>query len=288
MNKFSVNENSFQLPWFETDFAFEILKNKKTNLIKKKDIIFFIKNGYVVLKNVVSDTIVNCVLSDFKKIVNSDNYKKNPDYFHYNKSPRIVEGWRKSKNIKQLCFNKYVNNFLKKMYNKKPLPISTINFTRGTEQPLHSDYIHFGSLPELYLAGAWFALEDVNLKNGPLVVVPNSHKLNMIDFNDLKLNIPKTTSELKRNYTIYEDYLKKLIKEKKLKPKKVTLKKGDVIIWAANLLHGGSKINLKNSTRFSQVVHYHFDKLEKIYNPCFSSRMHGIFLERNLSKILIK
>jgi len=288
MNKFYVNENSFQLPWFETDFAIEILKNKKTNFIKKKDISFFIKNGYVILKNVVSDSTVKGILSDFRKIINSKNYKKNPDYFHYNNSPRIVEGWRKSKNIKQLCFNKHVINFLQKMYNKKPLPISTINFTRGTEQPLHSDYIHFGSLPELYLAGVWFALEDVSLKNGPLVVVPTSHKLNLIDFNDLKLNIPKTTFELKKNYTIYEDYLRKLIKEKKLKPKKLTLKKGDVIIWAANLLHGGSRIISKNSTRFSQVVHYHFDKLEKIYNPCFSSRMHGIFLERNLKKILIK
>ena len=62
------------------------------------------------------------------------------------------------------------------MYESKPIAVSTINFKR-TEQPLHSDYMHFASKPDLYLAGCWIALEDINEKNGPLIVVPQSHKL---------------------------------------------------------------------------------------------------------------
>ena len=67
---------------------------------------------------------------------------------------------------------------------------------------MHSDYIHFGTLPELYLAGAWFALEDVDDTNGPLIVSPKSHKLGSIDFTDLNLSIPKTTTELKKLHNL--------------------------------------------------------------------------------------
>jgi len=286
--KLLIDQNTFSKPWFETDFSIEILNKLKLNKEKKREIKFFIKNGYVIIKNALSKQEIKNIVKDFDKITSSNKFKKNPKYFHYNNSPRIVEGYRQSKNIKKICFNKKINNFLKIVYNSDPLPISTINFIRGTEQPLHSDYIHFGSIPELYLAGVWFALEKVNNNNGPLNVVPKSHKLEIVDFTDLNLSVPQTTKDLKKNYTIYEDYLKKLIKVKKLKVKKLTIEKGDAIIWAANLMHGGSKIKKNNSTRYSQVVHYHFNNLKKIYNPCFSSRKNGIYATRDINQIKIK
>ena len=289
MKKFLIDKNSISIPWFESIFADKILNNEK-NISRdlKKKAKFFIDNGYLIIKNVINDKFVSSLVADFNKIINSNEYKKNPKYFHYNSSPRIVEGWKQSNYIKKLCFQNEVVSFLNFVYGRKPVPISTINFLKGTEQPLHSDYIHFGSTPELYLAGAWYALEDVDENNGPLTICPKSNKLSTVDFTDLNLKIPKSTNELKANYTIYEQYLGEIIKEKKLKKKKINLKKGDVLIWAANLLHGGSKIRKKNRTRLSQVIHYHFKNLNKIYNPCFSSRSNGIFVERDIKSITIK
>ena len=201
--------NSFEIkdPWFESEFAISILNKKKIKLKLKKEAKFFIENGYLIIKKCFSQKIINETLNDFEKIVNSKSFKKNPDYFHYNESPRVIEGWRKSKKIKNICFNKKILKYLSFFYNKKPLPISTINFTLGTEQPLHSDYIHFGSCPEKFLAGVWVAFEKVDKNNGPLQIVPKSHKSKIINFYDLNLDIPKTTKELKKNYTIYENYL---------------------------------------------------------------------------------
>ncbi len=280
--------NSMSCPWVESDFARSILNNKKINKDVKRKALFYINNGYVIFRNALSLNIINNTVKDFYKILNSNYYKKNPEYFHYNKHPRIVEGWKKSKNIKIVAKNKKIEKFLNFLYDKKPLPISTINFLSGTEQPLHSDYIHFGSVPERYLAGVWYAFEDVGINNGPLTVVPMSHKLKTISFSDLNLPTPRTTQELKKNYTVYENYLAELIKEKKLKKKKIYLKKGDAIIWAANLLHGGNKIKRKKATRLSQVVHYHFDKLNYIYNPCFTNIYSGIISKRNLKELIIK
>ena len=289
MKKFLIDKNSISIPWFETIFAYKILsKQKNLNEDYKQKAKFFINNGYLIIKNVVNEKFVSSIVADFKKIINSNKYKKNPKYFHYNSSPRIIEGWKQSKYIKKLCFQNKVISFLNFMYGRKPVPVSTINFLKGTEQPLHSDYIHFASSPELYLAGAWYALEKVDNTNGPLIICPKSHKLSTVDFTDLNLKIPKSTNELKANYTIYEQYLEEAIKEKKLKKKKIYLKKGDVLIWSANLLHGGSKIKKKNKTRLSQVIHYHFKNLNKIYNPCFSSRANGIFADRDIKSITIK
>ena len=289
IKKILINKNLVSIPWFESILANKILKNKK-NVTKdyKKKAKFFIDNGYLIIKNTINDKFIKSLTNDFNKIINSNEYKKNPKYFHYNSSPRIIEGWKQSSYIKKLCFQNTVISFLSFIYGRKPVPISTINFLKGTEQPLHSDYIHFGTLPELYLAGAWYALENVDDTNGPLIICPKSHKLGSIDFTDLNLKIPRSTNELKANYTIYEKYLEEVIKEKKLKKKKIHLKKGDVLIWSANLLHGGSKIKKKNKTRLSQVIHYHFENLNKIYNPCFSSKSNAIYADRNIKSITIK
>ena len=49
----------------------------------------------------------------------------------------------KSKTIKELALNKKILTLLNFLYRKKPVPINTINFIKGSDQPLHSDYIHF-------------------------------------------------------------------------------------------------------------------------------------------------
>ena len=86
---------------------------------------------------------------------------------------------------------------------------------------------------------------------------------------------------------MYEEYVAQLIKVKKLKTKTIKLKPGHAIIWAANLLHGGKKILDQSRTRFSQVVHYHFDKCEFVYNPGFSDVSKGKFALRDLKTLKI-
>ena len=109
---------SMSVPWIESDFARNILEKKKTSKKLKDQAAFFIKNGYLILRNVISDKLIKSVVKDYKKIINSKTYKKNPDYFHYNKYPRVIEGWRKSKYIKSIAKNMiYAEKFkLKKYY----------------------------------------------------------------------------------------------------------------------------------------------------------------------------
>lgn len=281
-NLLKINSNE---PWVESLLFKEILKRKNKNVQEKAK--KFNRDGYVIIDLKLSKKFINNTISDIIKIAQSRDAKKNPDIYHYNDSPRIIEAYKKSKNILNLCTNKKIINLLNEFYEKKPVPINSINFIKGTDQPLHSDYIHFSSNPHKYLAAAWIALEKADENNGALTVVPGSHKLDIIDYSLFKLKTPTSMTELSKFYSIYEEYIRQVVKLNKFKTKTVKLKPGQAIIWAANLLHGGKKIVNKNRTRFSQVVHYHFEKSNFIYNPGFSKPLEGKYAYRDINQLKI-
>ena len=274
--------NIINEPWFESPFFYQLLKEKKVNNNLKKIATDMHEKGYTIIDLKLRDIFIKNINKDISKALQKGDIKKNPKIYHYNKFPRIVEAWKYSKNVARLANNKELKKVLKFLYDSKPLPFSTINFIGGTEQPFHSDYIHFGSLPHKYLVGAWVALEKTNKYNGALSVIPGSHKFPLIDYQDLKQKKPLNILELEKNYRVYENYIKKLIKVKKLKPKELHLKKGEVILWAANLLHGGSNVKNKKLTRRSQVIHFHFKDSETYYNPGFSEPKKGLYVDRKL------
>ena len=275
-------------PWFESPFFYQLLSKKKVKKNFKKIAIDMHEKGYTIIDLDLSDNFINNINKDISEALIIGDIKKNPKIYHYNKFPRIVEAWKYSKNVARLANNSNLKKILNFLYNSKPLPFSTINFIGGTEQPFHSDYIHFGSIPHKYLIGVWVALEKITKFNGPLRVVPGSHKFPLIDYQDLKLKKPLNIVELEKNYRIYENYIKQLIKTKKLKLKELHLKKGQVILWAANLLHGGSKVKNKKLTRKSQVIHFHFKDSEIYYNPGFSEPKKGLYVNRKLDIVNLK
>ena len=148
--------------------------------------------------------------------------------------------------------------------------------------------MHFSSIPERFLAGVWVALEDTNKYNGPLAVVPGSHKFPIVDFNILNCKKPDSIQSLEKCYRVYEEYVRKIVKVSNSKVKSIYVKKGQAIIWAANLLHGGTKHLKKNKTRKSQVIHYHFKGCSKYYNPGFSVPSEGDYAIRELDLVKIK
>jgi len=258
---------------------------KKMNLknLKKS----FDLNGYVIIQLPHILTKIDKINKKIDKLIIKDDFKTNPKAFHYNKSPRIVEAWKTISEIKKIAYDKLLFSLLKALKNnRKPIPFSTINFLKGTEQPMHSDYVHFATLPHNYLVGVWIALEDIQRDAGPLAVVSGSHKFPILSNESLNLKIPSNEKELKKNYTAYEKAVKKNIKKKSL-IKEIPVKKGEVIIWDANLLHGALKIKNKKLTRKSIVYHYHFDGCKKYYNPVYSLISKGIYAERDLKKLKI-
>lgn len=226
------------------------------------------KNGYITLK-VLEESVVDEINSKVEELVRSGKYKENTKIYKYSDGPRIVESWKYIELIKTIAQSSTIKNFLKMIYKKEPIPFSTINFTKGSNQPLHSDYVHFGSIPEGYLCGLWIALEDIKEGSGELQIAEGSNSWPIFKYAEHGLKKPKSLSEIQKNYNYYENWVKDKISKEKTVIKKALLKKGEALLWDFNLLHGGAAIKNKNLTRKSLVIHYHFSETIA-YNPNFS------------------
>lgn len=139
------------------------------------------------------------------------------------------------------------------------------DFVTGTEQPIHSDVVHFDAYPRRgMMAASWIALEDIHPLSGPLAYYPGSHAGGLWDFDQLQIwknvTLPRSRklADSTAHYTEYERRLQEALNMLGVRPEYAeAVPKGTSFIWAASLLHGGSKIGNRNYTRLSQVTHYY-------------------------------
>jgi ectoine hydroxylase-related dioxygenase (phytanoyl-CoA dioxygenase family) len=185
----------------------------------------------------------------------------------YRDRARVQDAWLGSQNVRAIARAPRVLSLLRGLYDRKPRPFQTLNFRVGTEQAPHSDSLHFNSKPPGYMCGIWVALEDIDEENGPLVYYPGSHSLPEVTMQDV--GVPAGNE----NYPHYEDHIRSLIEDEALEPQYGLLKKGQALLWAANLLHGGAPQRDKARTRLSQVTHYFFEGC-KYWTPKTSDEQH--------------
>ncbi|NEQ40361.1 MAG: phytanoyl-CoA dioxygenase [Okeania sp. SIO3I5] len=244
------------LPWVESPFFEQIFSQLNLDNETRKFVKQFAEQGYVIIDDLGIENIGEII----DRIVNNltpiygDKGKVESAWIYYD---RIQDAWTFNQDVKEIATAPKIINLLKILYQREPIPFQTLNFRFGTEQSTHSDSIHFSSVPARFMCGVWIALEDIDANNGPLHYYPGSHKLPIFDLNDLGI----TGSYQNKPYDIYpvyEEFLQSLIEHNGLEKVELYVKKGQALIWAANLLHGGSPVLDKNRTRYSQVTHYYF------------------------------
>lgn len=152
--------------------------------------------------------------------------------------------------------NEALLRLLSFLLGKPVLPFQSLSFVQGSEQRAHSDSIHMTTEPPGYLIATWSALEDCPEDSGPLYYYPGSHRLRYITTQDYDSGNTRFTIGENSNRR-YEDRIASLIQEHNLKKQVFLAKRGDVLVWHANLLHGGSAITRPGATRRSIVCHYY-------------------------------
>ena len=250
------------------------------NKLKKK----FLEEGYCIF-NIGDDKLIDKINADIDNLIKKKKFKINSKIYSYNKSPRIVESYKFSRSCKKLSKNSKIVNFIYSIFREKPSAFSTINFLRSAQQPLHSDYAHFGTIPPLKIVGAWVALEDINMNSGPLQIVPKSQHLNIYNFFENNEKIPTSLNDIKKNYNRYEKWVKKEIKKKNLKLVTPKMKKGDCLLWSANTLHGSPNCKNPKFSRKSQVIHYSFKSVKSHFNTNFSNPKKNLYKIRKINYI---
>jgi ectoine hydroxylase-related dioxygenase (phytanoyl-CoA dioxygenase family) len=281
IKNFKTDKNALTLPWTESPFFYDLLESSNLTDEERQMAINFHEKGYLIIDLELTDEFLGEVINDMYGAIKRDSVKLQAEFYTYSDSPRIFEEWRNSDNIKDLCLNPKLIKTLEFLYNKEAFPFSTINFIKGSNQPLHSDTIHFHTIPQLWMSGVWVALEDTTTENGTLNIVPGSHKWGVYDYQSLGLPHPDEYEDgEKNNYRIYEDLIRGLVEAHNVDVVPVPLKKGQALIWAANLLHGGMQIVDENSTRLTQAIHYFYKDCTKYYHPMFSNVYEGNYAKK--------
>jgi len=152
---------------------------------------------------------------------------------HYH-GMRIQDAWKFNNAVKQLARYPQVLRTLEALYQKKPLPFQTLNFPVGTQQRGHSDAAHFNCWPnDGSMCGVWVALQDITEDNGPLIYYPGSHQ--WPELYPVNFGITPGPEEKNKFAKKFDTFVRSL----GIKPQRALLKKGQAVIWAANLIHGG-------------------------------------------------
>ncbi|MEP6715908.1 MAG: phytanoyl-CoA dioxygenase family protein [Terriglobia bacterium] len=115
-------------------------------------------------------------------------------------------------------------------------------------------------------------VEDIHPESGPLVYYPGSHRLPYLFSSDVGI----TEEDFKREgyapyHEKYEPRIRELVESHGIEPHYFHAKKGDVLIWHANLVHGGSPRKDIARSRRAVVCHY-FAKSAFVYHDLAAAR----------------
>ena len=213
---------------------------------------------------------------------NSEVNDGDPTAIKMGATGRIQDAWQFDEDVRAIAANDAVLQLLSKLYGRRAFPFQTLNFPVGTQQHAHTDIVHFSSVPEQFMCGVWLAMEDIDAGAGPLSYVPGSHRWPVIS--NTMVGRRGWQSESKSAQTPYHDAWKALIEEHQAVSETFLARKGQALIWCANLLHGGSPQTDPTRTRWSQVTHYFFDDCI-YYTPAFSDEPLGRLALREIVNV---
>ena len=246
-------QEEVDLPWLDQqDSRVALPKSEAFNTLQPRiqdELLKWSDDGYVILDKYFSGDVADAANKDIDLLLDS----KKVDFKYRNK---IMFAIHESETIRKMGNDPQLMQVLNLLLGKDVQLFQSINFLSGSEQKSHSDSIHMTTFPLGYLIAVWIALEDINLDNGPLHYYRGSHKMKYI----MNEDFDHGGSELLLGKTPYANYEKKVaetIDSGGLEKQVFLAKKGDILIWHANLLHGGEMHNNPELTRKSMVFHYY-------------------------------
>lgn len=233
MTEFTYNDIS--APWFEAPFFDETLTRDGQDDETLKLARTLRRDGYVKLDLNLDAAVLDRVEAETRAL--------------HGHARRVQDLWLRSGAVRDLASAPQILSLLSALYERRAFPFQTLNFPVGTQQKTHSDTFHFHSVPARFMCGVWVALEDIDEENGPLHYFPGSQMLPILSVEDIGSH----------HYGDYETYVAQLLQRCGFEKHLGLMKRGEALIWTANLFHGGDPIKDLTRTRLSQVTHYFFD-----------------------------
>jgi ectoine hydroxylase-related dioxygenase (phytanoyl-CoA dioxygenase family) len=242
--------------------------------IVKEHVVRIVTDGYTVIRQSVDNSLIDDALTSFHDW-KSRNRDLLPQFYKFDdKLDRIINIQDRLGVFKQLFTrNRTALAVQDYLFQGETCLYTSLFFEVGTQQSVHRDIPLFWTKPANYYFGTWLALEDTDAANGPLLVVPGSHKLPLLDREAMARRKYANLSDIKDIdddlWEMYQSTLQTLCSERGLPTLEVHVHKGDTIIWHPLLVHGGAAITDKTRTRKSFIVHTTPSHVPVFHNDVF-------------------
>jgi hypothetical protein len=227
----------------------------------------FARSGYFTASRLIPEPVIDAAMEAYVKAC------RDGTLFNENGDRRFLNPHFKVPEVDTLMRHPRILRMVELLLGRPSIAFQSIGSQWGSEQLEHSDAIHMTTYPLGYLVAAWIACEDIHADSGPLMYYPGSHKLPYYFSDEVGIG---TTEFDERSYACYtekyEPFIQRIIKGRALEREHLIAKKGDVLFWHHNLLHGGSPIKHRELTRKSIVCHY-FARGVLCYQDLTSSRL---------------
>ena len=265
-------------PWLDRpDAELQIAAKLAAGLIDETEAAacrFWRDNGYLIVERAVEPDVLDQAWSAYEKAVADGTVQLQPETV----SPddpwpgRFLDPHLKVPALCGIMRHPAILRWVRLLMEREPAPFQTITSHKGSQQGAHSDSIHMTTYPLGYLTASWVAFEDIHPDSGPLVYYPGSHRLPYIFSKDIGITQEDFRQNGYKGYLErYEPRIKELVVEAGIEPHYFHAKKGDVLIWHANLIHGGStRRDVKHSRR--AIVNHYFVKGAHCYHDLAASQ----------------
>jgi hypothetical protein len=245
------------LPSAETEID-KRLQSGAINAVQADACRFWIENGYLIIPGLIDRETLDMTWAAYEKALDEGVFGPRT----YVNAAQTLDDRKLDPHlsvplIRQLQHHPKVLAWTDLLLGRKTAPFQTIMGHAGSEQAAHSDAIHMTTYPLGYLVANWIAFEDVKTESGPLEYYPGSHKLPYL----LSAEAGLAPYEFKRNgYSVYSQHyepaIDKACKDLGFEKHRFLARKGDVLFWHANLVHGGAGRIDKNMSRKALVCHF--------------------------------
>lgn len=224
----------------------------------------FLDRGYTIFRAVVDEPTVDRVRGDLEAfeafperyvLKNQGKYIDPAGHGPLRLADRIVDLYAVSAAARAAIYPAPVAAFLRLIFGEAPLGMQSISFAYGSQQAIHQDTAYVISEKPLSLAASWLALQDVVEGTGELTYYPGSHRFEHYLFSGEY----KNWTPARDGQPAHQAFLSQLhaqARARNIEPERFIARKGDVLVWHADLAHGGAPITRPGVTRHSLVTHF--------------------------------
>ena len=246
---------------------------------------FWITNGYVILPDAVPAKLADRALRDLDRAYAGgfpdllfECGAKAPGHMGWDASlnalpAKALDLHYFSKAVRELMFAPAITGFLGLIFESHAFASQSLAFLRGSAQDPHQDSAYVAYTVARRFAASWVALEDVTIGAGELFYYDGSHRIADFVYGGRHKSVSEATrvgpdDALPQEIPGHVRSLRERTANGAYKKSVFAAKKGDALIWHADLVHGGNPIS-NAATRKSVVTHY----CPKRLAPLFAERM---------------